>query len=505
MESACYILAHDLGTTGNKATLFDSRGTCVASSYRAYETTYPRPNWAEQNADDWQRAVWESTQELLIGGGISTGDIAAVSFSGMMNGMLPVDAAGQPLRTAIIWADQRATEEAECLGQRCGVEEVYRRTGHRPGASYTAAKTLWFKRQQRALYARTHQVLQAKDYAAFTICGRFATDFSDASGTNLFDLEGRIWAHDIMEEIGLDRAKFPQAYPSASVIGGVTPEASAETGLLAGTPVVIGGGDGACATVGAGSVAPGDAYNYVGSSSWIAVTSEQPLLDPLMRTFTFAHLDPNLYFPTGTMQCAGGSLDWLERLLRGKGEEKLYDELNAAAARVEPGAAGLLFLPYLLGERSPRWNPLARGVFAGLSMSHSRAEMARAVLEGVALNLKTILNGFLDQGADIHAMRLIGGGARSAVWRQILADVYDLPILRPALPAEATSLGAAIAGGVAVGLFADYRVAHELVRVDEAESPDPANTRRYVALHGTFERAYIALKPIFEELSLIGE
>jgi xylulokinase len=231
---------------------------------------------------------------------------------------------------------------------------------------------------------------------------------------------------------------------------------------------------------------------------------EQPLLDPLMRTFTFAHLDPNLYFPTGTMQCAGGSLDWLERLFRGKSEGHLYDELNAAASGVEPGAAGLLFLPYLLGERSPHWNPLARGVFAGLSMPHGRPEMARAVLEGVALNLKTILNGFLDQGAGIQAMRLIGGGARSAVWRQILADVYDLPILRPALPAEATSLGAAIAGGVAVGLFADYRVAHEVVRVDDAEIPDPANTKRYGELHGTFERAYIALAPIFEELGRIS-
>jgi xylulokinase len=504
MGSVCYILAHDLGTTGNKATLFDSHGTSVASTFRAYDTAYPQANWAEQNADDWGRAVWESTRQVLTDGGISPREIAAVSFSGMMNGMLPVDADGQPLRTAIIWADQRATEEAEYLAQRCGIEEVYRRTGHRPGASYTAAKALWYKRHQPALYARTHQLLQAKDYAAFIMCGRVATDFSDASGTNLFDLEGRIWAHDIMKQIGLDRAKFPQAYPSATVIGEVTREAAAATGLVAGTPVVIGGGDGACATVGAGSVAPGDAYNYIGSSSWIAVTMEQPLLDPLMRTFTFAHLDPNLYFPTGTMQCAGGSLDWLERLFRCKSEGHLYDELNAAASGVEPGAAGLLFLPYLLGERSPHWNPLARGVFAGLSMSHGRPEMARAVLEGVALNLKTILSGFLDQGADIQAMRLIGGGARSAVWRQILADVYDLPILRPALPAEATSLGAAIAGGVAVGLFADYRVAHEVVRVDDAEIPDPANTKRYHELHGTFERAYIALTPIFEELGRIS-
>jgi xylulokinase len=272
--------------------------------------------------------------------------------------------------------------------------------------------------------------------------------------------------------------------------------------------------------VGAGSVRPGDAYNYIGSSSWIAVTAEQPLYDPQMRTFTFAHLDPKLYFPTGTMQCAGGSFDWLERLLRcpqpcpeprrraveGRGEDetRLYDEMSEAAADVEPGAKGLLFLPHLIGERSPHWNPLARGVFVGLTMSHGRAEMARAVLEGVALNLKLILDAFLEQGTAIQAMRLIGGGARSALWRQILADVYGLPILRPELLAEATSLGAAIAGGVGVGLFPDFGVVHEIVQVEEAERPNPAHRQRYAALYGLFQQTYTALEPIFEQLATLG-
>lgn len=496
-----YILAHDLGTTGNKATLFDPGGAVVAATFAAYQTAYPRPNWAEQDTADWWRAVRDATQKLLAAGSIAAGDIAVVSFSGMMNGALAVDAAGTPLRPAIIWADQRATTEAEFLAEQCGREEVYRRTGHRPGASYTAAKILWIKRHQPDLYARTHQVLQAKDYVAFKLSGVFATDYSDASGTNLFDLERRDWAADLIEAVGLDADKLPPALPSSTVIGQVTREAAAETGLRAGTPVVIGGGDGACATVGAGSVRPGDAYNYIGSSSWIAVTAAQPLYDPQMRTFTFAHLDPELYFPTGTMQCAGGAFDWLERLLRGQGATKLYDEMNKAAAGVEAGANGLLFLPYLLGERSPHWNPQARGVFAGLTMSHGRAEMARAVLEGVAFNLKMILDAFLAQGADIQAMRLIGGGAQSALWRQILADVYGLPILRPALLAEATSLGAAIAGGVGIGLFPDFCVAHKLVQVKEAEQPNPAHRRRYGEMHDLFRQTYVALEPIFEKLA----
>jgi xylulokinase len=506
MSQSRYILAHDLGTTGNKATLFDAaRGTAVTTAFEAYETAYPRPNWAEQDPADWWRAVRDSTRELLTTSGVAPGDIAVVSFSGMMMGALAVDATGGPLRSAIIWADQRATVEADFLAQCCSPEEVYRRTGHRAGASYTAAKMLWIQRHQPDLYARTHQFLQAKDYAAYKLTGVFATDYSDASGTNLFDLEQRDWAVDMIEAVGLDLQKLPPAHPSTAVIGEVTSEAAAETGLLAGTPVVIGGGDGGCATVGAGSVRPGDAYNYIGSSSWIAVTAEQPLYDPQLRTFTFAHLDPKLYFPTGTMQSAGGSFDWLERLLRGEGETPLYDEMSAAAASVEPGARGLLFLPYLIGERSPHWNPLARGVFVGLTMSHGRAEMARAVLEGVALNLKMILDAFLEQGAVIQAMRLIGGGARSALWRQILADVYGLPILRPALLAEATSLGAAMAGGVGVGLFPDFGVAHELVKVEEGERPDPAHNQRYTALYSLFQQTYTTLEPIFEQLATLAK
>lgn len=510
MSQRHYILAHDLGTTGDKATLFDAAsGEAVASAFQDYETDYVRPNWAEQDAADWWRAVGQSTRELLASSDVSPGEIGVIGFSGMMNGALAVGTDGDPLRSAIIWADQRATAEADFLADRCGFERIYRLTGHRPGASYTAAKTLWIQRHQQEIYERTHQILQAKDYVAYKMSGVFATDYSDASGTNLFDLDRRDWAVDVIEAVGLDPKKLPRVHPSTTVIGAVTREAAAATGLLAGTPVVIGGGDGACATVGAGSVYPGEAYNYIGSSSWIAVTAERPLYDPQMRTFTFAHLDPQLYFPTGTMQCAGGSYDWLVRLLRGSesgagdgaGDGDLHEDLNSAAAAVEPGAGGLLFLPYLIGERSPHWDPQARGAFVGLTMSHGRAEMARAVLEGVAFNLRMILDAFLEQGAEIEGMRLIGGGARSLLWRQILADIYRLPILRPALVAEATSLGAAIAAGVGVGLFSDFSVAHDLVRVEKAEQPDPARSRRYIPLYKRFQQTYTALSPIFERIA----
>ncbi len=507
---ADYILAHDLGTTGDKVTLFNAQtGAPVASAFEGYDTAYPHPAWAEQDPADWYRAVIEGTRRVLAAAGqlnqaeqlsaFQPSDIAAVSFSGMMNGALPVDAAGHPLRRAIIWADQRATAEAALLAERCGADnEVYRITGNRATPSCTAAKLLWLQRHQPEIYARTRVFLQAKDYAAFLLTGVYATDYSDASNTNLFDLTGRAWAADLIQAAGLDMTKLPPVYPATAVIGRVTAAAAALTGLTAGTPVVIGGGDGACATVGAGAIAPGDAYVYIGSSAWMAAVADSPLFDPEMRTFNLAHLDPRLYFPLGAMQAAGGALDWLARLLRGEATGRLYDELSTAAAAVSPGAEGLLFLPYLMGERSPYWDPGARGAFIGLTMLHGRPHVARAVLEGVALNLRLILDALQSQGLRIPALRLIGGGARMPLWRQILADVLGLPILLPDLLAEATSLGAAIAGGVGVGLYPDFSVAQQFIRVHAAEQPEPTRHAQYNEILPAFQEAYRALAPIYE-------
>ena len=331
-----------------------------------------------------------------------------------------------------------------------GEAAIYRLTGLRASPSYTAAKLLWVREHQPELFSRAHKVLQVKDYAAFLLTGVLATDFSDASGTQLLDIRARRWSTEMLAAIGLPADLLPDLCPSTTVIGRVTARAAAATGLLAGTPVVIGGGDGACATVGSGAVVEGDAYAYIGSSAWMALSAAEPLVDPAQRTITMAHLDPQLYFTLGNMQSAGGAYGWLAGLLAGNDDAKTFRELDALAAGVPPGAGGLLFLPHLLGERAPYWNPAARGAFVGLSMTHGRAEVARATLEGVALHLRLILDALRGQGAQVRAMRLIGGGAKSALWRQIFADALNLPILLPALTAEATSLGAAIAGGIGV-------------------------------------------------------
>ena len=497
-----YLLAHDLGTTGNKATLFDvGRGVVLTSTSEPYPTIYLKPGWAEQDPASWQKAIWKCTRRLISQANIEPGAVAAVSFSGHMQCALLVDRQGVPLGKAIIWADQRATDQADFIGSVCGSDELYQLTGQRISPTYTAPKLLWIKEHQPDIYKQAYKVLQPKDYAAFLFSGVFATDYSDASATLLFDLKCRRWAPEVITALGLKSELFPDIYPSTAIVGHVTPAAATASGLIAGTPVVIGGGDGACASVGAGSVKEGDAYAYLGSSSWIAVTTRQPIYDPQQRTFTLAHLMPDFYCPLGTMQAAGGAYGWLERLLHPEGGAEALQAMDAQASDVPAGAGGLLFLPYLMGERSPYWNPIARGALIGLAMHHSQAEFARAVLEGVAFNLRLILDALRAQDVQISRLLLIGGGAKSAIWRQILANVLELPIWMPELTIEATALGALVAGGVGVGLFADFSMIDRMRSVHEAEQPEPASHQHYAALLDLFKQTYTALNPIFKDLA----
>jgi len=501
MNENSFILAHDLGTTGNKVNLFSSTGVLEGSYFYKYETDYPNPEWAEQNPAEWKRSVLEGTRALLEQTGVESGQIAVVSFSGHMQGALPVDNSGEPLRRAIIWADQRAKPEAERLENVLGAEEVYKLTGNRISPAYTAAKVAWLKNNQPDLYSKTHKILQPKDFGALVLSGRCATDFSDASLTQLLDVNSRKWATPIFGALGIEESKMPNLYPADTVIGTVTHEAAELSGLKQGTPVVIGGGDGACATVGAGAVSYGDVYNYIGSSSWIGMCMDGPLLDPEQRTFNFLHLDKDLCVAAGTMQSAGGSFDWLEQLLRGEGTEAIYSDLIQRAGKKAPGGNSALFLPYLLGERSPLWNPRARGCFIGLSRPDGRGELTRVVLEGITFNLKHILEILTTYGTDIEVMRVIGGGTRSEVWRQIIADIYQLPLQQIDLSSEATALGAAVAGGVGVGLFENYSVVKNFIRIEDAEKPKPENRARYEALYKLFRKSYTALEGIFEGLS----
>lgn len=505
-----FVIAHDLGTTGNKATLYDREGRLVGSAFYAYKTEFAHTGWAEQNPEDWWRAVCQSTQKLLQETQTARDDIACITFSGQMMGAVAIDAQARPLRNAIIWADQRSLAQEAWIGERVSFEDVYQITGHRLSASYSLAKILWIRDHQPDVYARTHKFVHAKDSIVARLTGSFATDPSDASSMNLYDLERDAWSSQILDAVELPVEKLPELHKSVDVVGEVRPEVADEVGVAAGTPVVIGGGDGACAAAGAGVIREGAAYNYVGSSSWIALSTPKPIYDPDYRTFTFGHVIPDMVMPTGTMQAAGASYQWSRDqlgLMEKETAERLgispYELINLQIEQVAPGADGLFYLPYLLGERSPRWNPHARGAFIGLTIRHSRAHMFRAVLEGVTMNLRVILDAFRNQGTQIDAMRVIGGGARGRIWNQIMADLYGMPVHRLAILEEATSMGAALVGGVGVGLYPDFDMIETMNEIAETIQPDPQTSAVYEKLYPIFNQLYEALVPAYAEIAAL--
>lgn len=500
-----YLLAHDLGTSGNKATLYTTSGRLVKSIVSSYDTHYFNGNWAEQNPHDWWEAVCKSTKELTKD--IDNKEIAAISFSGQMQGCVCVDKNGRPLRPAIIWADQRATKETQHLIEKIGEKEFYKITGHRASPAYSVEKLMWIKENEPEIYKDTYKMLLCKDYIVLKLTDQFATDYSDASGTNAFDLNKMKWSKEIIDASQLDPIKFPELFPSTHVIGKVTPSAATETGLCEGIPVVIGGGDGVCATVGASCVKVGNVYSCVGSSAWIGATTKMPIYDEQMRTFNFAHMVPGLIMPCGTMQAGGASYSWLKNQIAKyetiQAVEKninVYSIINNMIEDSPVGSKGLIYLPYLLGERSPRWNPDAKGAFIGLKMEHKREDVFRSVLEGITLNLNIILNVFKDHIA-VKEMIVIGGGAKGKVWRQIMADIYGIPILKPNDIEEATSMGAAIAAGVGVGVFDNFDVASKFLTIEDTIQPIEANQEVYKKLAPIFDECYQSLVGVYEKLA----
>jgi len=504
-----YFLAHDLGTSGNKATLYDGNGRLCGSKVCDYPTYYPGHLCVEQDPDDWWNAVCTATKGILTDTGISPADIAAVSFSGQMMGCLLVDGQGDPLGRAIIWADMRAKQQAERVEARLSMERIYRITGHRISSSYSLAKLLWIKEHEPERYAKAYKMLNAKDYIIFKLTGRLATDYSDASGTNLLDIRKKIWSKEIADASDIDIGILPDLHASTDIAGTVTQEAALHTGLLAGTPIVFGGGDGSCAAVGAGVSREGEIYNVIGSSSWIAGAAREPYYDDRLRTFNWVHLDKNLYTPCGTMQAAGYSYSWLRDTLCQEEVEQArregvsaYNLINRMIAEAMPGSGGLLFLPYLMGERSPRWNSEATGAFIGAKVTTSRGDICRSVLEGVGYNLKVILE-MIDSRFNQESVTVIGGGAKSREWIQILADIWQKEIRVPLYPEEATSMGAALCGGIGVGAFESFDVAKRFNPDETIITPNPENREIYEKLYHTFNHAYEALVPVYGELALL--
>ena len=489
------VLAHDLGTTGNKAVLVDEDGQLVDTAFASYRTARPAPLAAEQNPADWWRAVVRCTRILLQNDETRRSRLVAVGFSGHMNGVLLVDEAGTPVRPALIHADIRAQQQCERLRLSIGEERYYTITGNRIAPFYSLPKLMMVLERERDLVQRARWMLQCKDYCVGRLTGRWGgTDPSDASLTGVYDVNRLRWSEEVVEASGIPARLLPEVVPSTEVVGRVSREASRTTGLPEGLPVVLGAGDGACATVGAGVVETGESYTYIGGTAWISCLRERFTPDPYMRLTTLMAAQPHRRVQFGTVQSAGSAWDWFVRQFgRGMGTARLQEE----ASGVPPGSGGLIFLPYLSGERAPIWNPHAKGIFFGLQLHHTRAHLARAVLEGVAYALASILQVMREHGATSGSVRVVGGGTRSDLWMRILADVYGCPIEIPQHAESSTALGAAVIAGVGVGLFESFAVAKRIAAAERRIVPEEGTRAVYMRLKVHDRHLYEAVKTLF--------
>lgn len=493
------IISHDLGTTGDKASLHRDDGRLVTSVAVNYSAFFADGGVAEQNPDDWWIAVVEATRGLMTRSGANPAQVTGLVVSGQMMGAVLLDSDHLPVRPALIWADTRSTAQTEDLERVIGQDRAYSLLGHRLNPTYSLEKIMWVRDNEPERFSRVRHFCLAKDFVVHRLTGRLVTDRSDASATNAYDQNRGEWSAEMLAAAGLNARLFPEILDATAVVGTLTLSAASALGLDRTTRVVLGGGDGPIAAVGAGIVAPEDgAYACLGTSSWISFTSATPVHDPLKRTMTFDHVIPHRYVPTATMQAGGGAMAWVSELLNPLPSSAKLAALVTGASTASAASSGLYFLPYLLGERSPYWNPDAAGAFIGINRHHGRAEMTRAVLEGVAFNLLTCLQAFRESEASIERVDAIGGGAASDVWLQILADVWGIPVRRRTIVEEANSLGAAVTAAVGLGLVDDFGAARGLSEVSAEFSPDLGRHSDYLVRHAVFVEGYECLQPWFD-------
>jgi xylulokinase len=467
----------DVGTSGVKALAISETGEVIGRAEVGYGLSTPRPGWAEQDPADW----WRATQEALAA--LAVGEVAGIGLSGQMHGLVALDAAGEVIRPAILWNDQRTAAECREIEERVGFDRLVELTGNRALTGFTAPKLLWMRRHEPDAYARIARIMLPKDYVRLRLCGEHAIDVADASGTLLFDVARRRWSDEVLDALEIPREWLPRVLES--------PEVSGET--AAGVPVAAGAGDQAAGALGVGAVEPGPASVVLGTSGVVFSALDAYRADPQARVHVFCHAVPQRWHAMGVMLSAAGSLQWFRSALA-PGVE--YDALLQEAARWDPGAEGLTFLPYLAGERTPHADPDARGAFAGLSLRHDRGAMARAVLEGVAFGLRDCLDVVREVGAAPELGRASGGGARSELWLKIVASALELPLERVAVE-EGAAYGAALLGGIAGGWWeGPEQAAATCVRTGGRVDPDPRWVEAYREQGERFRALYPALRDI---------
>lgn len=505
------LLGVDLGTTGVKAALFAIEdGKTLSSAAVEYPLYHPQPGWAEQQPAEWWQATLTAIRACIAGGvreGVHPEDVRGVGLSGQMHGVVLLDENGQVLRPCIIWADQRSAEQCRWMTERVGQARLIEEVSNPALPGFSASKALWVREHEPEVFQRARLLLLPKDYIRYRLTGVAALEISDAAGTCLLDVKRGVWSRETLAAIDLDPALLPPIIPADSVAGTITAEVAELTGLRAGTPVAGGGADNACGAVGNGVVQPGLALVSIGTSGVVlgyAATHQVDTSGPIPRVHTFNHAVPNAWYLMGVTQAAGLSLRWVrdnlghsERALERWTGVDAYELLAQEAAQVTPGCEGLFFLPYLQGERTPHLDPRARGGWLGLTASHDRRHLIRAVLEGVALSLKDCFAILREQGLALEQVRATGGGAKSPLWRQILADVLDVELVTTSAQ-EGPAFGAALLVGVASGAYASIQQAcAQTIHLVEHTEPQPEAVRIYAQTYQTYQTLYPALKAIF--------
>jgi len=487
------LLGFDLGTQSGKCVLMDLDRAATAVARRDYPIATPQPGAAEQDPELWWRAFCECCREALAQTGATASQVAGISFSGQMHGLVAVDACGKPVRPAIIWADSRGAAFGAELIRRVGEERFVRITRNRAPAGFLGTSALWLRRHEPDAFRRVRTFLSPKDYLRYRVCGELCAEPTDACATALFDVARRQWSAEILEAAGFDAARFPRVRESCEVVGHVTPQAATETGLAAGTPVVAGAGDQPCAAIGNGVLDPGRLLLTIGTGGQLFAPTAQPVYDAALRTHTFCHAQCDRWYVMGATLSAGLSLRWLRDTLGGGAD---YDALMREAAATEPGAAGVLFLPHLLGERTPYFDAGARGAFVGLSLSHRRGHLVRAVLEGVAMSQRACLEIISSLGIETRRIVFTGGAARSCLWQQVVADVLGRPVL-VTVGEEHAACGAAVLAGVGVNAFGNLRTAcRTLAPAAPAAEPRTALADLYERQYRRFSELYDRLRPV---------
>ena len=497
------ILTCDAGTTGCKCTVFDPSGEALATTREDYPTAYPHPNWAEQDADAVADAAMRGIRALL--GRVEAGRVACVGLSGTMNGCIPVDETGAALHPNIIHSDSRTQAQVDEILRVIPADEFYGRTGNRADTHYALPKILWLRDHAPDVHRRARWYLNIKDYIYGRLTGRFGfTDWSDASLTIALDIRERRWMAELLADLGVDAARMPALLNGQDLEGRVTAEAARLTGLVEGTPVAIGGGDAACTARGAGVSAAGNAYTCIGSSAWVSQLLDRPLLDPQARIFSYLDMDGEHYHNCGAVQCGAAAYDWaLENLLGGGEAEEDIAGAEALARQVGPGAEGVLFLPTLMGSRTPYWDPNTRGCLLGFSLYHDRRHIARAVYEGLAFALKDCAAIMAECGSPVRSMMLTGGGARSGLWPDMLAAAFGVPTRVHRTPGETTTLGAAIAAGVGAGIFPDYAAAARIVSARSEHPVNPEWRAAYDRVYPIFADIYARVRPLNDRIAAL--